>query len=316
MHGAARRTLLGLLASVCVSGCSVTPPIATPDPAAPSTFIDVAGVEVAIWIVNDALPPTPQPKPNKSNPRPKSPPPTMTLAQALAPFAECPSPLVEPARSIWSRSGMRIMALPSFQVAEFEQSLRIAGPVQRQFFAQTTRWSQAFRGPQAEGLHAISLDSGPVDISSGAFRLLMRCYMTPSRADASAPSLQIDIVPQFVDPRRVPGPQARDPLDDPFSPRQPSDAAASRQGVVLDHMLLEMVLGRDEVLVLVPEPDPPAPDATQGPSPRDTPFGPALPTVPTFAEALLSDALVGGDGRVKAVLMFRPILPERFMLAP
>ncbi len=309
------RTLVALIVAVAVGGCS-TAPTASPEPATPSTLTDAAGVEVAIWIVNDALPPTSPPVPTKSNPRPKAPPPTVTLAQALAPFAECPSPLAEPARSIWSRSGMRIMALPSFQVAEFEQSLRIAGPVQRQFFAQTTRWSQAFRGPQADGLHAISLDSGPVDISSGAFRLLMRCYMTPSRTDAAAPSLQIDMVPQFVDPRRGLGLEDRDPLEDPFSNRQPAAGAIPRQGVVLDHMLLELALGRDEVLVLVPEPDPPAPDPTQGPSPRDRPFGPALPSVPTFAEALLSDALVGGDGRVKAVLMFRPILPERFMLSP
>jgi hypothetical protein len=243
-------------------------------------------------------------------------PPTVTLSQALAPFAECPSPLAEPARSIWIRSGMRIMALPAFQVAEFEQSLRVAGPVQRQFFAQTPRWSQAFRGPQAEGLHPIALDTGPVDISSGAFRLLMRCYMTPSRADAATPSLQIDIVPQFVDPRRAVGADDRSVLEDPLRAKPATGSAVPRQGVVLDHMLLETMLSRDEVLVLVPEPDPSAPDATQGPMARETPFGPAMPTVPTFAEALLSDALVGGDGRVKAVLMFRPILPERFMLSP
>ncbi|MEI7657845.1 MAG: hypothetical protein WCK33_07245 [Phycisphaerae bacterium] len=317
MRGEVRRTLSGLLLAACVGGCATTPPPPpAPEPSPTSSLTDVAGVEVAIWIVNDALPPTPPPTPTKSNPRPKGPQPTVTLSQALAPFAECPSPLAEPARSIWIRSGMRIMALPAFQVAEFEQSLRVAGPVQRQFFAQTPKWSQAFRGPQAEGLHAIALDSGPVDISSGAFRLLMRCYMTPSRADAATPSLQIDMVPQFVDPRRGASLDDRAMLDDPFRPKPEPGSAVPRQGVVLDHMLLELVLGRDEVLVLVPEPDPPSPDATQGPSARETPFGPALPSVPTFAEALLSDALVGGDGRVKAVLMFRPILPERFMLAP
>lgn len=315
MRHPASRTLLGLLAAACVSGCATAPPPA-PDPAPSSSLTDVAGVEVAIWIVNDALPPTPPPTPTKSNPRPKAPPPTVTLSQALAPFAECPSPLAEPARSIWIRSGMRIMALPAFQVAEFEQSLRVAGPVQRQFFAQTPRWSQAFRGPHAEGMHAIALDSGAVDLSSGAFRLLMRCYMTPSREDAARPSLQIDIVPQFVDPRRAIGIDDRDPFADPLVAKSEPRGAAPREGVVLDHMLLETVLGRDEVLVLVPEPDPPAPDATPGPMARETPFGPAMPTVPTFAEALLSDALVGGDGRVKAVLMFRPILPERFMLSP
>jgi hypothetical protein len=318
MCGEVRRTLLlALSMAACVGGCASAPlPPAASEPPPTSSLTDVAGVEVAIWIVNDALPPTPPPTPTKSNPRPKAPPPTVTLSQALAPFAECPSPLSEPARSIWIRSGMRIMALPAFQVAEFEQSLRVAGPVQRQFFAQTPRWSQAFRGPQAEGLHPIALDTGPVDISSGAFRLLMRCYMTPSRADAATPSLQIDIVPQFVDPRRAVGIEDRDPFEDPLVARPVPGSAAPRQGVVLDHMLLETVLGRDEVLVLVPEPDPPAPDVTQGPMARETPFGPALPSVPTFAEALLSDALVGGDGRVKAVLMFRPILPERFMLSP
>lgn len=316
MRGEVRRSLLGLLAAACLGGCGSAPIAVTQPPPPPSSLTDVAGVEVAIWIVNDALPPTPPPTPTKSNPRPKAPPPTVTLSQALTAFADCPSPLAEPARSIWSRSGMRIMALPSFQVAEFERSLRIAGPVQRQFFAQTPRWSQAFRGPQADGLHAIALDSGTVDISSGAFRLLMRCYMTPSRADAAVPALQLDIVPQFVDPRRGASVDDLSGLDDPRRPMPDPGQAVPRQGVVLDHMLLETVLARDEVLVLVPEPDPAAPDPTQGPSARETPFGPAMPAVPTFAEALLSDALVGGNGRVKAVLMLRPILPERFMLSP
>jgi hypothetical protein len=277
----------------------------------PTSNSPAAGVEVMVWIIDDALPPPRQPEPTKSNPRPKPIPTTLTLAEALSPFNECPSPLAEPARGAWTRSGMRILALPQFQVTDFERSLRIAGPVQRQFFAPTTRWSQVFRGPLAEGIHPIQIDSDAVDISSGAFRLLMRCYPTPSATKPGDIALHIDLVPQHIDRRRGLAFDAGDRTPDPLAPPPPAPTIA-QEGAVLEPLLMELALSRDELLVLVPEPSVAAPDPAASPRP----FGPALPATPTLAEALLSDALVGGDCRKRAILLFRPILPDEYTLTP
>ncbi|MCX5688244.1 MAG: hypothetical protein NTV94_00370, partial [Planctomycetota bacterium] len=67
-------------------------------------------------------------------------------------------------------------------------------------------------------------------------------------------------------------------------------------------------LTQDQALVILPQSDAAAATPDDPPS-TGQPFGPALPTIPNLAQALLSDALVGGDCRRRAILIFRPILP-------
>jgi hypothetical protein len=119
--------------------------------------------------------------------------------------------------------------------------------------------------------------------------------------------MHVDFVPQHADPRRMARPQP-----DPFDPTPPPPTI-SDEGIVLEHLLFETVLSTDEALVIFSESD--APD-TSDPAPGNRPFGPDFPSVPTLGDALLSDALIGGRGRTRCVLVFVPTSPDHFTILP
>jgi len=304
----------GLLAA---SGCGTSKPGVSQRP----QQVLATGVEVTVLAIDDRRSPRlPEPASRVFLPRssatpdarvaqpkePEGPAAGMTLEESLARFSQAASPLPEPARAAWASNGLAAYIVPAKSIAQFQLELHPTGPLQRQFFAETPRWSQVFRGPQASGVHPILFDSGPVDIGSGAFRLLMRCYLTPADELGSS-VLHIDLVPQHVDPRRSAAFESKDLLVDPLSAPKGLPSIAD-QGAVLEHMLAELALGSDDVLVIVPQSAGPVVASDDPPAPS-RPFGPAEPMVPTLGEALLSDALVGGECSRRAVLIFKPILP-------
>lgn len=319
-----RRTLtacVAALVAVC-AGCASRPQrdaAVTPEPALGS------GVEVTVLVVDDLVAATIPPPPVRTTP-PRSSSPSMRkdagvkpaggaagrnsmgLEEALAPYVTLPTPLSESVRRAWIANGLVACVIPASKVTAFCESVRIAGPLQRQFFAQTPRWAQVFRGPQASGIHPIELDSGPIDVGSGAFRLLMRCYPTPLAGDGEARQIHLDLVPQHIDQKRGIAFSKSQANPDPLAPPAPAPTIAD-QGAVLEHLLAEIALTQDEALVILPQADA-ATVTPEDPPSADRPFGPALPTIPNLAQALLSDALVGGDCRRRAVLIFRPILHE------
>jgi hypothetical protein len=319
------RVRRGLAACVAVlvvacAGCARNPGRDTP---APQQTLG-SGVEVTVLVVDDLVAATIPPPPVRTTP-PRSSSPSMRkdlqatpapgiagrasmgLEEALAPYVALPTPLSDSVRRAWIANGLLACVIPASSVPAFCESVRIAGPLQRQFFAQTTRWAQVFRGPQAMGIHPIELDSGVIDVGSGAFRLLMRCYPTPDAGVGEARQLHLDLVPQHIDQKRGIAFAKQDANSDPLAPPPPAPTIAD-QGAVLEHLLAEIALAQDEALVILPQADAASPTPDDPPSPG-RPFGPALPTIPNLAQALLSDALVGGDCRRRAVLVFRPILP-------
>jgi hypothetical protein len=289
--------------ALCLAPIACTRNARTTTPPAPA----VPGVEVTTLIIDDQLTPPAAPEPTKSNPRPKQPKPTLTLSQALAPSLARPSPLPDKVRQLWARNGLRAVTMPRTEFEAFAASLRIAGPIQHQFISQSNRWASVHRGTEARGVYPVQLDDGIVDISSGAFRLLLRCYLTPSSSDSYEAAMHLDFVPQHADPRRM---ARAEP--DPFNPTPPP-ATLSDEGIVFEHLLFETVVSPNDALVIFSDSDAPAsPDPTLG----SRPFGPDFPSNPTLGDALLSDALIGGRGRVRCILAFMPTTPEHFSILP
>ncbi|MCX5690099.1 MAG: hypothetical protein NTV94_10025, partial [Planctomycetota bacterium] len=206
-----------------------------------------SGVEVTVLVVDDLAAATMPTLPvRNSSPRSSSPSMRKDLApkpagsvtgrnsigleEALAPYVSLPTPLADAVRRAWISNGLLACVIPASKVPEFCESVRIAGPLQRQFFAQTPRWAQVFRGPQATGIHAIELDSGAIDVGSGAFRLLMRCYPTPGASDGEARQLHIDLVPQHFDQKRGIAFAKAAVNADPLAPPAPPPTIADQGG--------------------------------------------------------------------------------------
>jgi len=326
------RAPLGLLLAAILSlaGCARSSRTLSPtSPTSPTS----PGVEVLAWVIDDTSPPAALLEPTSAaNPaarnRPKPPPKTVSLAEALAPFQECPVPMPESVRAAWRANGLRVMALPKFVLPELQKTLRIAGPVRQQFFAQTPRWAEVFRGATASGTHPIAIDLGEsradasssspaptaVDISSGAFRFLMRNWLSPAGDDRPAATMRLDLVPQHT---ALTGNQSPARLSMQGEGEGGKDSASiTDEGVVFEQLLYEVSLSGDEILIIFPESSGPLTAPHDDPIRPDHPFGPGLPDTPTLGDALLSDALIGGPGRTRIILIFSPTVPASFSIAP
>ncbi len=266
------------------------------------------GVEVTWWIVDDRiLPPPPvAPKAKNSSPgsgevvKPAPPDHTMPLSTALAPYADAPTPLPTKIRDLWTTHGFDVYSVPPGALSELKARLRIAGPEQRQWIAPTGKWTEIVRGPNARGMQPVQLDTGPIEVSDGAFRLLMRCWPAPGVDGAAV--LQTELVPQFVEPRK-----ATEALD-PLAPPAPKPSTIE-EGVVFQRLFCDLEFRNGEALVLVPRG---AEEKVSDPAPPDRPFGPAVAAATTLGQAVLSDALKGGEGQVRLVLVITPTPPERY----
>jgi len=296
--------ILGVML-LLASGCKAPAPVneTAPFPTAVTATIrdplEVTGLAVVAWAINDRQSPPPV---TRVFSRPAAGPATQSIAELLAPFAGAQLPLPARVKAAWEKSGFGLFIVPSAEVERLQARLRLAGPVQRQFFPITPTWSQAFRGPYAAGNQTIMFDDGPSDITTGAFRLLMRCYAAP-KADADSTLdtvLRLDLVPQHIDQR------SQSMGSGPTEQTSPSDNPSV--GTVFTRLLCEIALEPDQSLIIISLgsgsliPGSPQPAST---------FGPDIPAPYSLADGLLSDVLAGGQGRVNIVLAFVPAVQKQ-----
>lgn len=291
---------------------------------------------------------------------------TLPLETALAEAKAVPWPLSAQAAAILGANGIQAVAVPLKEIDGLQKRLRIAGPLRQQFFAQSPRWTEVYRGPMADGVHPIQLvgiggkpdEMSSVEISRGNFRLLLRNWLAPgemvgqlvgekvgevesnpktprtSKDDSEQPQegeqvddgeslsvatgvsaeMRVDLVPQHFDRA---GLASRN--QGGFTPQRAP--TVGELGVTIEPLMLEVTLKGDMALVLYPtgasaSSQKSVQSGEEGSAGEEMQpgrmLGPDVPALPTLGEAMFSDALVGGPGRARAVLIVIPTLPEFF----
>ena len=270
---------------------------------------------------------------------------TLTVPTATDPAAVAPR-----MQESWQTANMLIARVRVSDVEAIAKSVALTTPPQQQLLAFSPLRSEAMRG-DATAYDLLRLESGTMPLRNAAARMLIRGWPVPSlpmQTDATTtPSplraaVHIELVPQVLSltrPRRT--------------GLEPIDNSPESQGVVLSRLVLETTLLEGEALIIYPAQAPTPSEATRmrpqaenanvpapQPAPRrpragtdnpDSPTttqpdtlvveaeeaGPAIPTaesLPTFGDALLTDALALPIQGTRRVLIIIPKPPATYSL--
>lgn len=278
-----------------------------------------SGLELWWWVVTDqrvVADPAPEPesKPGKPPPKPVFVinEPGMTLEQGLAPYLARPTAFTEATVKLWRSHGLRIVSVPVADLEKLQRSLRLTGPVHKQWFGQLADWTDVVRGPEASSTRVIMVGDKPEELRPGRLRLMARCWMYPvaSMAGAPAAGLRLELVPQF------------EPAASERSRLQLSTARRDGDGNVdfpslLAGLSIEKLTGEPDAILIVP--DAPGADWSKTEA-EQTEAGPEVDMPPTIGEAMLAALPMRNDkgtavsARSRAVVILIPRLPERFEL--
>lgn len=288
---------------------------------------DGTGLQIITWTIDSAsifaVPPT-----------------SATVPTAVAPRTQ----------QTWELSGMLVARVRASDIPALTQSVTLTTPPQQQLLAFSPLRSEAIRG-DTTAYDLLRLDSGTMPLRNAAARMLVRAWPVPDMpaaqpSDAAPASLRsavhVELVPQVLSltrPRRT--------------GLEPIDNSPEAQGVILSRLILETTLREGEALIIypakaptpseaariptkaepafVPAPRPAAPRSRQDeltPQPETTAApdtliveaeeaGPAIPTadsLPTFGDALLTDALALPTQGMRRVLIIIPKPPATYSL--
>jgi hypothetical protein len=234
-----------------------------------------------------------------------------TIERQLSPYLSRPVPISDELKKRWRDCGLRAGCVPVKDLETIETSLRLTGPVQRQWLGEMSAWTDVIRGPEFAASRVVMLGDKPEELGPGRLRLMARCWTYPITAAAGSPTaaLRLELVPQFEpessDRGRLKAAgivASEEEQTRMFSELQAGLAIDARKGV-------------PDAIVIVPDRpdadwaklvDPSAPDGgDSGPNP-DVP--------PTLGETMLSMPAVKDSARARAVVILIPRLPERFEL--
>ncbi len=287
-----RRVAIPLVALALGVGCRPTPdapplppPEALLDPATPAIMGAGNGLEMRVWVTQDQ---------------------DDLLAEAIERYEALPTPMLDPVRRAWRASGLRVIAMPTGDLGELRERIRVIGPEQRDWFGQSPDWSEAIRGREVRAGTPIELADGVMKSPAGRLRVLMRCWTAPG-ASMTDPAMHLELAVQL---------ERRDSVGSPFE--LPAMASELEAGVIFPRLRSTMLVPGDTALVIVPMADRPVPAGpAQGGAPTPLPEGPPVPLVPTLGEAMLTSAVPGAiePVRRRAVIVLLPRLPERFRLS-
>jgi hypothetical protein len=241
----------------------------------------------------------------------------------------------------WEDAGMLIARVPERDIAQFAARLTFTTQPQQQLLAFSPSRGEALRG-DATQYDTLRLDTGSMPLRNAAARMLVRSWpvpgVVPTERAVVAPTpaaVQLELTPQVLSltrPRRI--------------GLEPMDNSPEAQGVVLSRLVLETTLARGEALVIYPanapvptklarasvapeQSDVPAPPRKRGEDAAAEPTtaeplvieaeesGPALPTIenlPTFGDALLTDALALPREGTRRVLIIIARPPASYSL--
>ena len=232
----------------------------------------------------------------------------LSLREAMAPFAANPVAISQAMFDRWAENGLALYSVPVDALEQMRTRLRLSGPAQQQWMGEVTQWSSAINGPSVTDPRSISLDTGIATLpANGNARILLRSWLSPritTDADGTtrtAAAVSLQLLPQFYrpptntkTPNIVVNPDGTPVLTSMIFREE-------EQGVALTRLTLETVLDGSSALVIVPsrrpgeadqpvsEPAEESEPVAQGPG--IGPKGPRPPRLPTFGDALLTDAL-------------------------
>lgn len=312
------------LAAFALPGCARwrhKPVAAAPPTGSPVVRGASSGLELWWWVVTDVrIVRAPGPT-QKAKPGEPPPPPAFKIAESgesiehvLAPYLSRPVPLSSELKERWRASGLRAVCVPVQDLESLETSLRLTGPVQRQWLGELSAWTDVIRGPQFDSSRIVMLGQQPEELSPGRLRMMARCWTYPIVAAAGSPgaALRIELVPQF------------EPAISEHSRLQ--DAALGHTGQEHQGRMFEELqaglsidtrLGQPDAILIIPDrPDsdwtkPTDPDLGSG---QDGDSGPNPELPPTLGETMLAVPAAKESPRARAVIILIPRLPERFEL--
>ena len=184
------------------------------------------------------------------------------------------------------------------------------GTKQQQRFGELSLWTSVHTGPESEFSLLLELDDGPLRLTPGMVRLIIRAFVVPGQGrDGEIPAeMQLEMLVQHVDP------SIRPLLSVDLSAMSP--LRTEEEGTILARVSATARLNDREALIIIPES---LVESTSGPVPdgEDTPMvveGPTPPSFPSVGQALLTDYSRLPEPSVRSILIFRAHLPPRFDL--
>lgn len=297
-------------------------PIAMAEPPKASAVVRGAssGLELWWWVVTDQRivhssgPATP------AKPGDPPPPPAFRIVETgesietlLAPYVNRPVPISDDLKKRWRECGLRAVCVPIKDLETIEGSLRLTGPVQRQWLGELSAWTDVIRGPEFSSSRVVMLGDKPEELQPGRLRLMARCWTYPVTAAAGSPTaaFRLELVPQFEpetsDRSRLHAAGVVTTVPEEDQTRMFTELQA---GLAIDARA-----GEPDAIVIVP--DRPDADWTKHVDPLNAEDGDAGPTpeVPaTLGETMLSVPAIKQAPRARAVVILIPRLPERFEL--
>lgn len=322
-RAAACLALVGVLLHMAACASSTPAPSSTTGLSATLPSTDGTGLQIITWTIDNAS----------------------TLALPTASDAAAVAPRMQEA---WQTANMVVARVRTSEIDAIARSIALTTPPQQQLLAFSPLRSEAMRGdPTAYDL--LRLESGTMPLRNAAARMLIRGWPVPNlpaQTDTNTPpaplraAVHVELVPQVLSltrPRRT--------------GLEPIDNSPESQGVVLSRLVLETTLLDGEALIIYPAQAPtpsqtarmrtqaenanvPAPSSrparestASSELPTATPpdtlvveaeeAGPAIPTtenLPTFGDALLTDALALPTQGTRRVLIIVPKPPATYSL--
>ena len=236
------------------------------------------------------------------------------LAQALAPHTQPPPGMDRKLARLWADNGLRLIALPSDQVAPVQAALSVGpGSVHTQWLGQAFNWTPLVVGPALPPATLIATDADRLRLPAGALRVLTRCWLAPVpesqvAGESGSPRavLRIELLPQHHE-----APDSADALI------TRTTLSATDEGLVFSRLAASIAARPGAAYLLLAE-DP----SVDWSDPE--PMGEVGPRPPTIGEAMLLGAMTKASAaagpqipaRSRLVVLLRPRVPERFSLSP
>jgi hypothetical protein len=138
-----------------------------------------------------------------------------SIGLALRSYQNFPTGIDEETLTLLSDNGLRIVAVPIANLQDAMRTLTPIGTIQTETLGMLYRWQPIFTGPELEE-DFTSLDTGPLRLPRGKFRLLARSWIVPDLTDANdtgtvKPRLRVELIPQHEQSRRTRFDQLLDP---------------------------------------------------------------------------------------------------------
>lgn len=201
-----------------------------------------------------------------------------TIGISLREFVNLPTGLDDETLKRLRDYGLRVIAVPIDQLPQATAALTPVGTIQTEWLGMLYRWAPLVTGPELDEQYT-TVDTGPLELPQGRFRLLARTWVVPDLATAEdegrvAARLRVELLPQHKQSRR----RRFDRLLDAAPP------TIEDEGLIFKRLHAVVDIPDGFALVIVPAPpavdwsglkEPAPPTDTLPPAENDKPFGPA-----------------------------------------